>query len=128
MVIIIQRASRQAFTAPPRLTIDLGIWNHATAGALIYSETHTGVQVVAGVFSLEIGAGTSGDVFDAWVFSEADRWLEVTVDGDTYSTRQKFLSVPFALQAGQISGLAGTSCPPGKAVVGFDSSGAPLCN
>lgn len=110
------------------VTIGIGIWDAASGGALLYSETHTGVQVVGGVFAIEIGAGTTGDIFDLALFSGPVRWLQVAVDGMPLSTRQFFLSVPYALQAGQIAGLAGTLCSLGGVVKGFDSLGVPICS
>jgi hypothetical protein len=81
----------------------------AASGGTLLGTVSTGVQVIGGVFSAELDFGA-----DAW--SNADRWLEITVDGVTLAPRQAVTRSPYAIttrgvhvnSAGQV-GLGGTA-------------------
>lgn len=81
----------------------------AASGGTLLGTVSTGVQVIGGVFSTELDFGA-----DAW--SNADRWLEITVDGVTLSPRQAVTRSPYAIttrgvhvnSAGQV-GIGGTA-------------------
>lgn len=94
--------------APLNATVGIAIriYDDATAGTLLYSESHSGVMVINGLFSLSLGGGlpTLG-TFDASLFATGGRWLEVEVDGETLAPRQAFLSVPYAANADTLDGL-----------------------
>jgi microcystin-dependent protein len=60
-----------------------------------WTETHNGVSVEDGYFTVLLGETTAMDVN---VFSGTERWLEVTVNG-TPMPRQRIASTPYALQA-----------------------------
>ena len=79
------------------------IWEHPTAtvqGDLAYFEDHLATPVVDGVYSIEIGTGTSASgPFSAAQFGDPDRWLELVVNGEVMAPRQKLLGVIYALQA-----------------------------
>ncbi len=74
-------------------------------GAAVFSESHTGVSVVGGLFSLKIG-GVSD--MSAVSFDTAYE-LEITVDGDLLSPNTPLCSAPYAL--GVVGGAQG---PQGK--------------
>lgn len=81
----------------------------AASGGTLLGTVSTGVQVIGGVFSAELDFGA-----DAW--SNADRWLEITVDGVTLAPRQAVTRSPYAIttrgvhvnSAGQV-GIGGTA-------------------
>lgn len=81
----------------------------AASGGTLLGTVSTGVQVIGGVFSTELDFGA-----DAW--SNADRWLEITVDGVTLAPRQAVTRSPYAIttrgvhvnSAGQV-GIGGTA-------------------
>jgi hypothetical protein len=74
-------------------TLVFNLYSAATGGTSLWNETHTGVSVTSGLYSVLLDAlpvsGFSGD-----------RWLGVTVDGGVEITpRTRIASVPFALNA-----------------------------
>ena len=55
-----------------------------------------------GGFSVQLGLGTSpSGTFDAALFADVDRWLEVVVGIEVLTPRQVIASVPWALVAQQ---------------------------
>ena len=100
----------------------------ASGGAALWTETHPAVPVVDGVYSVELGSVTP---FPAGLFNGAERWLQVTANGELMTPRQHVSSVPYALHApiAGVSALAGTPCNPaspaaGNLVVTYAPSGA----
>ena len=72
------------------------IYDASAGGTLLFDETHPSTAVTGGVFSLRVGAvigGVPGSVFQGG----ADRWLEITVDGDVMTPRQRLVASPYAL-------------------------------
>ena len=83
-------------------TMSIKVYNAATAGALLYSETIGVVPVDAnGIYGFQFGANGSGAIANlaGTLGGVNDHWLELTVDGEVQQPRQKLLSVPFALLA-----------------------------
>ncbi len=83
--------------------LELRVFDAETAGTQLYSEQHLGTALDAtGGFSVQLGLGTSpSGTFDAGLFSDVDRWLEVVVGSDVLTPRQIIGSVPWALIAQQ---------------------------
>ncbi len=83
--------------------LELRIFDAETGPTQLYSEEHLGVPLDAtGGFSVQLGLGTSSSgTFDAALFSDVDRWLEVVVDSEVMAPRQIIGSVPWALIAQQ---------------------------
>jgi hypothetical protein len=80
--------------------IEVGIWDRAAGGMLLFLEEHASTDLTNGIFSLLLGSNEpSVGSLDAGLFSGDDRWLELTIDGETLAPRQPFGSVPYALQA-----------------------------
>lgn len=104
-------------------TIGLSLWDDPFAGAQVFSETHTGVSVVNGLYGVEIGGGV-GDTLDADVFSGTVRWVEVSVNGNPLAPRQQLLSVPYALF---VAAPAGKECISPFKLLGLTGSGKLLC-
>ena len=76
--------------------ITFALFDAPTAGTLLWSEAHTGVVVNEGVYEVALGSLTP---IDAAFLSGGAVHLEITVDGDTLSPRQRLLAVPYAVRA-----------------------------
>jgi hypothetical protein len=83
--------------------LELRVFDADTGPTQLYSEQHEGVLLdEAGGFSVQLGLGTSpSGTFDAALFSDVNRWLEVVVGTDVLTPRQIIASVPWALIAQQ---------------------------
>jgi hypothetical protein len=71
------------------------LWDAATGGSLVWGpESHAAVPVSDGLFSVGLGSQTSGGIpTTVW---DGDRYLEITVGGETLSPRELIRSVPIA--------------------------------
>lgn len=71
------------------------LYDAATEGNLVWGpEIHDAVPVSEGLFSVGLGSQTSGGIpTSAW---NGDRYLEITVGGETLSPRELIRSVPIA--------------------------------
>ncbi len=85
------------------VNLELRIFDAATGPTELYSEQHPGVELGAtGGFSVQLGLGTSpSGPFDAALFAQEDRWIEVVVDSEVLTPRHIIGSVPWALIAQQ---------------------------
>ncbi len=78
------------------------LYNAATAGTVIWTETHTGVELRDGVASVLLGSLVT---FPFEAFSSDVRYLTVLVNGgEEMSPRLRLASVPYALQAEKLGG------------------------
>ncbi|GAG32887.1 unnamed protein product, partial [marine sediment metagenome] len=70
--------------------LELRVFDAETGPTQLYSEEHLGVALDAtGGFSVQLGLGTSpSGTFDADLFSDVDRWLEVVVGVEVLTPRQ----------------------------------------
>ena len=102
------------------------IYDAATNGTLLWSETHSEVQVTDGLFSVDLGtvSSLSGLAFNA------DYFLTFQVDGGTEMTpRLQLGPTPFAI--GGVTGMEGQQGPAqinGKVACGFDVHSAEIFN
>jgi hypothetical protein len=71
------------------------LYDEATGGNLIWGpEAHTAVPVSEGLFSVGLGSNSQGGIpTTTW---NGDRYLEITVGGETLSPRELIRSVPIA--------------------------------
>lgn len=89
-------------------TIDFKLYNVATAGTALWSETQT-VTVASGRFGVVLGVVTT---FDSSILT-GDTWIGITVQGESEMTpRQKLTSVAYAHVAGTVADPT-TLTPPG---------------
>jgi len=73
------------------------IYNQASLGTAIWSETHGTVNVTEGVYQVLLGSLTS---FPPNLFtSSIDRYLEIVVAGETLAPRIRFTSVSYSIQS-----------------------------
>jgi len=82
------------------VTIDFSIFDGATSGLLLWTETQP-VQVENGIYNLLIG-GVSP--IPPQVLALSELYLELVIDGETMAPRQKITSVPHAANASRIDG------------------------
>jgi hypothetical protein len=75
--------------------MSFSLWDAATDGNLIWGpESHAAVPVSDGLFSVGLGSQTSGGIpTSTW---SGDRYLEITVGGETLEPRELIRSVPIA--------------------------------
>jgi hypothetical protein len=79
------------------VNITFSVFDVATAGTSLWTETQSGVNVANGVFQVLLGSATA---FPANLFtSDGDRFLEVSVGGTPLSPRYQFTSTAYALSA-----------------------------
>ena len=75
--------------------MSFALYDAATGGNLVWGpEEHTAVEVSDGLFSVGLGSKTSGGIpTTTW---NGDRYLEITVGGETLEPRELIRSVPIA--------------------------------
>jgi hypothetical protein len=75
--------------------MSFALYDAAEGGTLIWGpESHTAVPVSEGLFSVGLGSQTSGGIpTTTW---NGDRYLEITVGGETLAPRELIRSVPIA--------------------------------
>lgn len=91
------------------VSLELRVFDADAGGTQLYSEQHLGVALDAtGGFSVQLGLGTGpSGTFDADLFSDPNRWLEVVVGVEVLAPRQAIGSVPWALIAQQANETLG---------------------
>ncbi len=80
----------------------VGIWDAAAAGTLKYEEVHSGVSVNDGVYSFLVGTQTKTGGDSEWdinLWNTNPIYLEITVNSETLSPRQRIAAAPYAYQA-----------------------------
>ncbi|NHZ72815.1 MAG: hypothetical protein GWP17_07005 [Aquificales bacterium] len=75
--------------------MSFALWDAATGGSIIWGpESHSAVPVTDGLFNVGLGGQTSGGIpTTTW---NGDRYLEITVSGETLTPRELIRSVPIA--------------------------------
>ena len=72
------------------------LYDDAVGGEILWTETHTGIDVINGVFRVELG---SDEDLDAELL-DGGRWLEIEINGQgPLVPRQRVVSAPYALRA-----------------------------
>ncbi len=84
------------------------LWDAPSGGSLVWGpESHAAVPVSEGLFNVGLGSLTSGGIpTSAW---DGDRYLEITVGGETLTPRELIRSVPIAGMALTVADGAITS-------------------
>ncbi len=78
-------------------TLTFRIYDASTGGTKYWEESHSGVGVNSGYFAVTLGS--QGTPLGPSVFEGDNRYIEVSVNGEAPLPRQRFASVPYALQA-----------------------------
>jgi hypothetical protein len=87
------------------VSMEFAIYDDSTGMVSHWSETHENVYVANGLFSVVLGTIVP---IDDSVFADTNRWLGVTVGGDTeIDPRTKLVTVPYAYRVSTIDGCVG---------------------
>jgi len=120
------------------VAMDFSIWDAATGGSSLWTETQS-VQVVKGLFNVLLGSTTP---MPPTLFTSGDvRYLEIHVSGETLTPRQRIATAPFASTSGRaddassLGGVGaaayqqriGTPCPSGYAINAVAADGTTTC-
>ncbi|MCB0044153.1 MAG: hypothetical protein KDD92_01850 [Caldilineaceae bacterium] len=109
------------------VTLRFTLYDADTGGTNLWQETHSNVSVNGGHFSLVLG---SINPLTTSLFSSETRYLETSVDTTNTNSnftdlpRQRFTSVPYAMQANAVPWNGITSMPSGFADGVDDTGGA----
>lgn len=100
---------RGQLTASPTFTgaknVTFTIYDAETGGSAVFAESQS-VAVSSGVFTGLVGSATRGGIPDSALVA-ADRWLDVSVDGEPAAPRQKLGAAPYAMSVAGINVLGG---------------------
>jgi hypothetical protein len=81
------------------------VFGQESGGNPLWVETHGGVPLVEGEFTVLLGAtGVPSGTLPTTLFDAPERWLEIVVDGTVLTPRQRFTSAPYALSAEKVGG------------------------
>lgn len=95
------------------------IYDDATAGSVIWTETYLSLSVTDGHFDVLLGSIAQLDDAD---FSDTSRYLGIKVDADPEMTpRAQLVTVPFAFRTATVDGASGGKIN-GTVMVGADHS------
>jgi hypothetical protein len=83
------------------ISVDFSLYAAAQGGAALWSESHSGVAVKGGLFTVELGGKTALAAKD---LPGGTVWLEVKVDGNQLAPRTPINSVAYALVADNVLG------------------------
>ena len=73
--------------------LELNLYDAASGGTLLYTDFHPTVQVIDGLYDVQLGANpTFGNLATALDASQV--WLELEVDSVVLSPRERLVSVP----------------------------------
>ncbi len=88
---------------PVNGTVNLTFALHldATTTSTVWTESHAGTVLEDGVYSVTLGESST---LDSSVFTGSTLWLSVTTPSGELGPRTAVLSVPYAVQAGSVSG------------------------
>lgn len=91
--------------APVDGTVDLEfeLFDAEVGGSSLWTESHDDVEVQDGVYQVSLGATSP---ITPQTLSHPAVFLEVSVDGETLTPRQRLLAVPYAIQAIQAQDAA----------------------
>ena len=111
--------------------MQFSIYNQATGGSSLWSETLIDIEVTNGLFSIVLGEDSLNPL--SIPFDE-DYYIEITVNGETLSPRQRLLSAPYAITSQNVVGgninalqIKGNEfCISGNCITSWPSTTLPL--
>ena len=84
------------------VSVSVGIYTNDQGGTAAYVENVGQVVVQNSIYSFQFGTNS---VLFRDVFARPLCWLEVVIDGDPLSPRQKLLSVPYAVRSSEVDSI-----------------------
>ena len=99
--------------------MEVAICQNADGSGQIWSETHNNVEVREGHFNLLLGESAALSRED---FVDPSLYVELTVDGQVMTPRQRFAAVPYAISATYATKLSAPDGDPAEAVT-VDNAG-----
>jgi hypothetical protein len=121
------------------VALHVAIFDAATAGTMLWEETHATVSADNGLVYANLGSiDPVNNSLDGSVFGGQTVYAELTVDGDVLSPRIPLTSVPYAVRAGTAEELEGFDpgtvqtrvtgvCGGGTFVTGMNANGTVVC-
>lgn len=92
------------------INLNFKIFDAATAGTMVWEETHTGVSADEGLVYAALGSiAPTTNGLDETVFTGGALFLQVSVNGDAQNPRVPILSVPYAIHAATADTLGALS-------------------
>ncbi len=82
------------------------LFDAATGGTSLWTESHVDVDVVDGVYDVALGSITP---LGSSVLDGGSVYLEISVEAETLTPRQRLLAVPYAIRAGDADSVGGVS-------------------
>ena len=81
--------------------LTLSVYEAETGGSALYQESHASVPLAEGSFSVTLGQGVpvTGTHDETLYTGGGQRWIEIAVEGDILTPRQRVHAVPYALAA-----------------------------
>ncbi len=78
--------------------IVITLYTVETGGSVVFTETHSNVDVVSGDFTVYLGSvNTGGSALDLRLFAtEPNLWAEISIDGETITPRMRLATSPYA--------------------------------
>jgi hypothetical protein len=114
------------------LNLTFTIYNDSLLGNpenIMWQETHPSVSVIDGLFQVIFGQGIPAVPISDEVFSEADRWVGVSIQGSPEQTpRTRFTCSPYAYRISTVDGAAGGTISGDLSVNGKASIGIGVTN
>ncbi len=85
-------------------SLTFSIFNSPDQGTALWSETHPSVQVAGGLFAVVLGSVVP--LTDS-VFASPERWLEISVNGESIIPRTQVTSVAYSQRVSTVDGTTG---------------------
>ncbi|MBT9560131.1 MAG: tail fiber protein [Myxococcales bacterium] len=87
--------------------LDVRLYSDETGGAPVWAETHAGVPIKSGVFSLQLGTKSA---LTAGIFADDSLWVGITVDGGVELARVPISTVTHSFRSGTAESAEDVDC------------------
>lgn len=97
-----------AGSVPATANIEISLFDQAVGGSAVWGpQSYPNTPVTSGMFRVTVGSGSTPDLGPA-LLTPDNIWIEVAIDGETLSPRQRLGSVAYAQVARHARGMMGT--------------------
>ncbi len=93
-------------TVNTSVNFDFALFDAITGGSQLWSESQTAVPVTDGMYTVALGSVVA---LSAEILNTSTVYLEISVEGEILSPRQRLLAVPYALKAEEAENVSGVS-------------------